>query len=566
MNTANKALSIVHGRPLEAAGERGQTMAAFLDDVAGEWPDREALVANTAGETVRWTYTDLRQRAMAVARGLATQGIGKGSRVGILMSNRPEFIATVFGISLAGGVVVALNTFATAGELDKLIKAADIEALLFENRVAKHDFEAVLGELEPAIRSAESGRLVSERFPFLRLLVSLEDTGEPAILSWREFLRRGEGIPDSLIEARAANLAPSDTAILFFSSGSTGLPKGVLHNQRAVVLQWRQWPVAMGFTGPLRAWTANGFFWSGNFAMVIGSALSTGGALVLQSTFDAEGAVRLMVEEKVNAPFAMLHQWGRIAEVPGFNDLDLSHMEFLDPEFNGLDNPTIPASFKQPQAFGCTETLTINTTTWFGEDGETRRAGHGLPLPGNTLKIIDPVSGDVLPRGERGEIAVKGPTLMTGYLARTAEECFDGEGFYCTGDGGYVDDTGWLFWEGRLTDIIKTGGANVSPFEVDEVITTYPGVEATQTVGLPHDTLGEIVVSCIVPHDRSRFDIDDFRKFLGERLASYKLPREILILEEEELTLTAGGNKIKSAEVRELAASRLRTGTITAVS
>lgn len=362
---------------------------------------------------------------------------------------------------------------------------------------------------------------------------------------------------DAVIDARAAALAPSDTAILFFSSGSTGLPKGILHNQRAVVLQWRGWPIAMGFSGPLRAWTANAFFWSGNFAMVIGSALSSGGAIILQSTFDAAQALALMEKERVNAPFAMMHQWGRIAAEPNFLQTDLGALRFFDPNFAGIRNPTMPGLYRQPQAFGCTETLTINTTTYFGEDGSTRYEGHGLPLPGNTIKIVDPVSGEIVPRGHRGEIAVKGPTLMMGYLGKTAEECFDDEGFYHSGDGGYLDETGWLFWEGRLTDIIKTGGANVAPMEVDEAITAHPGVKATQTVGLPHDTLGEIVVSCVVPYEGEKIDETELLEFLKKRLASYKLPRRILFLRDDEMTLTGSGNKIKAAEMRKLAEARL---------
>ena len=497
---------------------------------------------------------------MGIARALVAIGIGKGTRVGILMTNRPEFIASVFGISLAGGVAVPLNTFSTGSELDYQLKASGIDTLLFEGKVAKKDFRAMLEELEPAIGAGEFGKLVSQRFPFLRHLVSLESEDmeqTSGVARWSDFLQKGNAVPDTLIKERASTLAPSDMAVLFFSSGSTGLPKGILHNQRAVVLQWWGWPVAMGFSGELRVWTANGFFWSGNFAMVIGSALSSGGAIVLQSGFDAAQALELIETERVNTPFAMPHQWGRIADEPNFERTDFSGLRFLDPKFLGLNHPTMHTGYRQPQAFGCTETLTINTTTFFGENGVTRYEGHGLPLPGNTLKILDPMTGEIVPRGRRGEIAVKGPTLMMGYLGKTSEDCFDDEGFYRSGDGGYLDESGWLFWEGRLTDIIKTGGANVSPTEVDDVITTYPGVKATQTVGLPHDTLGEMVVSCIVPYEGVAFDAAGLQRFLKERLASYKLPRRILVLKEDELSLTGSGNKIKAADVRMLAAARL---------
>ena len=181
---------------------------------------------------------------------------------------------------------------------------------------------------------------------------------------------------------------------------------------------------------------------------------------------------------------------------------------------------------------------------------------HGVPCHGNTFKIVDPLSGEVVPLGERGEIAVKGPTLMLGYVGVPLDESLDAEGFLRTGDGGWFDEQGRLHWEGRLNDIIKTGGANVSPVEIDAVIAAHPAVKVTQTVGVPHDTLGEVVVACIVPHEGARLDEDTVRNFVKERLASYKVPRQVLFFSEDELQLT-GSAKIKTADLRALVAKRL---------
>ena len=187
---------------------------------------------------------------------------------------------------------------------------------------------------------------------------------------------------------------------------------------------------------------------------------------------------------------------------------------------------------------------------------EEHRDSHGLVLPGNTLKIVDPVSGEVVPIGEKGEICVKGPTLMLGYLGTPLADTLDAEGFFATGDGGYFDEDGRLFWEGRLSDVIKTGGANVSPAEVDAVTLEIPGVKIARAVGVPHDTLGEIVVTCIVPKDDVTLDEAAVQAFLKERLARYKVPRHVLFLREDDLALT-GTAKIKTNELREWAAKRL---------
>jgi acyl-CoA synthetase (AMP-forming)/AMP-acid ligase II len=145
---------------------------------------------------------------------------------------------------------------------------------------------------------------------------------------------------------------------------------------------------------------------------------------------------------------------------------------------------------------------------------------------------------------------------MLGYLRMAAEEVFDGEGFFHTGDGGFVDAEGRLHWQGRLNDIIKTGGANVSPLEIDAVLAECPGVKVAATVGVPHDTLGEMVVACIVTEAGATLDETLVRAFAAERLSSYKVPRRVIFLAESELSLT-GSNKVKTAALRELACRRL---------
>jgi acyl-CoA synthetase (AMP-forming)/AMP-acid ligase II len=136
------------------------------------------------------------------------------------------------------------------------------------------------------------------------------------------------------------------------------------------------------------------------------------------------------------------------------------------------------------------------------------------------------------------------------------ENTFDDEGFFRTGDGGFIDDAGQLHWQGRLNDIIKTGGANVSPLEIDAVLAECPGVKIAATIGVPHDTLGELVVACVVLEAGAAIDEGQVRAFVGKRLSSYKVPRRVLFLKEAEVTLT-GSNKIMTAPLRELAARRL---------
>ena len=560
--------SIASGIPLrEEPGLGALSIAGYLREITARFGEREALVWRAENGVERWTYATLWERSLEVARALVACGVGKDSRVGILMTNRPEHLAAAFGTALAGGVIVPLNTFSTQPELAYLLEASSVSLLLFERHIVKKDYAAVLGELEPSIQTAEPGLLLSSRFPFLRHLAMVDTTGESgeasAIERWPDFLRRGRSTPAALVEARAATAMPADVGALFFSSGTTSKPKGILHSQRAVAIQWWRWPRLMGVADDVRCWTGNGFFWSGNFSMVIGSAFSSGGTIVLQPTFDADAALELMQAERVTMPFAWPHQWAKMEESPAWKTVDLGSLRYVDDSTPLARHPTVRTAWQLPPSYGTTETLTINTSFASSTPAEIRGSSHGEPLPGNTLKIVDPVTGAVLSREMRGEIAVKGPTLMLGYLGVPRDETLDSDGFFHTGDGGYLDEAGRLFWEGRLTDIIKTGGANVSPREIDEVLASHPSVKLTSTVGVAHETLGEIVVSCIVPHEGAVIEEAAIRDYAKERLASYKVPRRVLFLREDELAMT-GSDKVKADALRKLAVERIGAATATA--
>jgi fatty-acyl-CoA synthase len=265
-----------------------------------------------------------------------------------------------------------------------------------------------------------------------------------------------------------------------------------------------------------------------------------------------------MEVERATLPYCCPHQWAQLEAEPGWEDADLSSFHYLDTERNLRRlQKSISTTWLEPRAsYGATETFTISASFPVGTPRELWEGNNGAPLPGNTIKIVDPQTGRILRRGETGEIAVKGPTLMLGYIGVPREEAFDAEGFYRSGDGGHIDDQGRLFFAGRINDIIKTGGANVSPVEVDWVLAACPGVKLRKTTGVPHETLGEMVVSLIVPEPGRELLEADALTYLKHRLASYKVPRRILLISEAELNLT-GTAKIKPAEARSLALRKL---------
>lgn len=561
------SLSLVQGGPLaDEPGQGALTIAGYLREVVARYGPREVLVLRKGDYRLSWSYDELLARSIEAAAALIASGVGRDTRVGILMTNRPEFLAALFGTALAGGVPVALSTFSTPSEMDYLLKASQVSLLLFEQHVLKKDFRQMLAGLEPAIAEAGPGTLASGRYPFLRHLVSLggiTGSGEPmvpatggAIEGWDAFLARGKGIAEVQVLARADTVTPGDVGGIFFSSGTTSLPKGIVHSQRAFCVQWWRWPCNFGMDHPVRAWTGNGFFWSGNVSMVLGSALSTGGAVILQRYFEAEEALELIEREGIHFINGRPHQWARFQAAANWAKADLSSLKYIPRGELIWEHPTVDTDWRVPNAFGCTETMTVCTGFASGVSEEDNKDSFGPPFAGNIVKIVEPLTGTILPRGQKGEFCVKGPTLMMGYLGKTPEECFDDQGFFCTGDGGTIDDAGRFHWQGRLTEMIKTGGANVSPLEVDDVVARFHGVKRTQTVGVPDDLLGEMVVTCVVPVDGVTLDEPAIVAFVKAEIASFKVPRRVLFFTDSDYAVT-GNEKVKASLVRELAAKAL---------
>lgn len=554
-------LSLVRGIPLAEEESIGAlTLGGYLKEVAERFGPREAAVLRDSNGSESWTYDELLLRSVDVARALLACGVGKGTRVGILMTNRLEFLSTVFGTALVGGVATTLSTFSTPAELKLLLESSGCSVLLLERKVLNKDFAAIIAELVPEIATSLPSQLLSRRYPYLRHIALVDsDQSSGVIEGWRSFLNRGRDISPEIVEATAATVLPADPGVLFFSSGTTGKPKGILSAHRGVCLQlwrWRKW---LGLDQDVRSLTTNGFFWSGNFAIGIGGTLSAGGTLVLQRTFQPEEALSIMEAERVSYIFAWPHQWAQLVDAKNWLDVDLSALKYIDKDSPMAGHPTVSSNWVDAtHAYGNTETFTLSSVFPANTPKEVSGDSHGKPVAGNTIKIVDPLTQQLVPIGERGEIAVKGPTLMLGYIGIPLDETLDEEGFFRTGDGGFFDAQGRLHWEGRLNDIIKTGGANVSPLEIDAVIAQCPGVKIAKTIGVPDDLLGEMVVTCIVLQEGASLTEAGVRSFARELLASFKVPRRVLFFAEDELEWT-GSAKVKSSELIKLAAKQLES-------
>ncbi len=548
-------LSEIKGIPLsEEPGLGSLTLAGFVTEQAEKHGQRQALSwRDLSGVDRRWSYAELHEESRKVAKALLAVGVGKDTRVGVLISNRPEWLFSLFGTAMAGGVVVALNTFSTQAELKYQLMVSDVEVVILEAAVASKNFVEDIFAICPELAATAPDELMMTELPFLRRAVCIDKGfARQGLQDWDEFLALGQGVPDAIVDTIVASINPVDHGLIFFSSGSTALPKAIQATHRAAVLQCWRFGKWFEIDQEVRTWSANGFFFSGNFAMTFGT-LSVGGCIVLQRYFNPDEAVEIIARERVSQILAWPHQEARLVECPGWNPADLSAVQYINKNSAMAAHPSIDTDWLQPNGYGLTETFTFVTGI---AASENLHGSHGIVLPGNTLRIVDPDTGKILPMGETGEIIVKGPTLMPGYLKVPPENTFDGEGFIHTADAGHLSADGHLYWIGRLGDIIKTGGANVSPLEIDAVLVQHPAIQSVFTVGVPHDTLGEIVVSCVILREGCLLSEEELRAFAKQTLASYKVPRRVLFFTEEELP-TTGSNKIRRSELRSITAQRM---------
>ena len=239
----------------------------------------------------------------------------------------------------------------------------------------------------------------------------------------------------------------------------------------------------------------------------------------------------------------------------------LKHIEFSSPlaPLAGLESDEWGAY----GSYGLSETFTLASSLPASAPADLRKRTSGRPLPGMQLKIVDPETGsDVIEAGRAGEIAVRGVTFMRGYYKVDPEFVLDEHGFFHTQDGGHFDDDGYLHWSGRLSNLIKTGGANVSPLEIETALGQREDLRIAQAVGIPHPVLGEVIVLCVVEARGARVDDDELIAHLKARLAVYKVPKHVLRFSADELAFTSN-QKLQVGELRELALARLEAEGVT---
>ncbi len=512
-----------------------RTIPALLDELATRFPEREALV----GDGQRYTYATLREEVTAFAKGLHALGIRRGDMVAILMGNKPQWIIADLAICSLGSIMVALNTWATSRELGYVLAHSDAGTLIASDRFLKNDYFAMLSGLEP----------LGQSMPRLKRVIHVGARPYRDSIPFDDIYTRGRCVADAEIERMAHAVDPNDIAYLLYTSGSTSTPKGVQLQHYALIENMWHIGERMHVTENDRLWLAVSLFWGLGCENALFNLLTHGGCVVLQENFDAGEALRIIETERCTLFYGTPNMAQAMSEHPDRPAHDLSSLR------SGGTVGT-PEQIKRVvdlgareicNIYGLTETYGNCTVSDAAEPPQIRQASVGRPLPGVDLRIVDPETGKVLPHGQVGEIRVKGYVTVGYYKdADKNRAAFDANGYFITGDLGFLDAEGRLYFRGRLKEMIKTGGINVAPAEVEETLMTHPAVKLACVTGVPDRERDEIVAALIVCRPGHGVAEADLLALCRRQLAAYKVPRLMKFVSEAELPLTVTGKLQKN--------------------
>lgn len=499
-------------------------LAELVTETARRTPDAPVVIDGDG--TLTWSQLD--ERVDAHAYGFRALGLRHGGTLGLLCTNRAAWLCAALGAHRLGARVAAFNTFAKAWDLEYMLAHSAAEILVCVRRFRRRDYAETLAELLPG---PAGGERRSDRFPHLREVVLVGD--EPALPGT---LRLDDVVPERAEPLHPTAGSAADDAFVLYTSGSSARPKAVPLQHYGVIENGFAIGERAGLRATDRVLVPVPLFWAYGAINALPATLTHGAALVLQEAFEPAGAVDLVERHRCTAVYTLPNLTASMVAAPGFDRGRLASLR------TGLTIGT-PSDLRRAMddlglngicnVYGSTETYGNCCVTPAAWPRERREASQGPPLPGVRLRIVDPGTGAELPPGDVGEIQVAGPYLARGYLgdAGTAGSPLGSDGWYATGDLGALDEDGALRFSARATEMIKTGGINVAPREVEEFLGLHPDVEDVAVVGVPDPALDQVPVAFVVPRRRADVTAGELLEFCRERIAAYKVPPRIHLVE-----------------------------------
>jgi fatty-acyl-CoA synthase len=520
----------------------GQTIGANLAATVARVPGSDAVVDVQSGR--RWTYAELDSDVAAAARGLLALGIAKGERVGIWAPNCPEWIIIQYATARIGAILVNINPAYRTHELSYVLRQSGIRTLVSAVRLKTSDYRGMVTSVRPEC-------------PDLREVVFI---GTP---DWDGLITGGASVPEDALAEREATLAFDDPINIQYTSGTTGFPKGATLSHHNILNNGYFVAEAQGWTQRDRVCVPVPFYHC--FGMVMGNlGASTHGSCVVipAPSFDPAATLRAVQQERCTALYGVPTMF--IAELgePDFSTYDLSSLR--TGVMAGSPCPvhvmkrviTDMGMAEVTICYGMTETSPVSTQTGADDDLERRVSTVGRVGPHLEVKIVDPATGLVLPRGQAGEFCTRGYSVMLGYWEmpdRTAES-IDAARWMHTGDLATMDDEGYVNIVGRIKDLVIRGGENIYPREIEEFLYGHPDIVDVQVIGVPDAKYGEELMAWVKLREGAEMTVERLREYCTGRLAHYKIPRYVKVTDSFPMTVTG---KIRKVEMRETAVAEL---------
>lgn len=521
-------------------------------------PDATALILPRE----RYSYAELAERAQSLAKGLIGAGVRRGDHVGMLLPSGVEALATIFGVALTGAVLVPINTRFRTSELRHIVQSGDLAAIVTADPRGTHfDFLDLLRRTLPELAEAESPQLSVAEAPRLRSVVVLGGESDGPFIGEAEFVQLADGVGEESFEQRRAGVALRDLALMLFTSGTTAAPRGCLITHEGLVRNWTTVGRRLRMSSADRCWNPLPLFHIGGIGVTL-LTLSHGGQMLCDTHFDADVAVEMIAAERPTVLYPVFPPiMMALINHPRFADLELGQVRAMstvgDPALIRQVQAAIPGAV-HVTTYGLTETTGITTYHDVEVPLEVRMTTAGSPQPGVEVGIFEPDTGERLGPGRSGEIRVRGWNVFIGYYGnpeRTAA-AFDAEGRLRTGDQGSLDPAGYLHFEGRLDEMIKVGGENVSPAEIEAFLGGHPAVHLAQVIGVPDPRLGEVAVAFVELKPGADADADQLLGYCDGQIARFKVPRHVRFIDDWPMSAT----KVRKADLREQILAELGDG------
>jgi fatty-acyl-CoA synthase len=548
------------------------TVGDLLDLRAAELAGKEAVVYSCYPEfggllDIRWTYPGYRAHADAVAQGLMALGLRKGDHIAVWAANLPEWLLLQMAAAKAGLVLVTVNPALRATEVEYILKQGDVQALFFMARVRDHDCLATVRSLiTPGERNGElSG---GDRLSHLRYacLLGAAPAGLLEQEGWRptlfsEMVAGGSSVSEDELRERQASVTPQDTAMIQYTSGTTGFPKGVMLSHYSIVNDAASFMARWGGNQDDRACTAMPFFHVGGCVLAVVGAIYAGATLHPLLAFDALKTMQIISSERCTTFGAVPTMLLAILHHPDFARYDLSSLRSV------VSGATVVPVYLMEQVkerigadvaitFGMTESAATITLTLPNDSFELKSATVGVPIDHVEVKIIDPSTGQIVPCNQPGELCCRGFLVMQGYynMPEKTAEAIDQDGWLHSGDLATIDEHGYVKIVGRLKDMVIRGGENIYPREIEEFLIRHPKIADVQIVGVPDQFFGEELLAVIIPKAGEELSEDEVRAYCKGQISHQKIPRYIQFV--ESFPVTASG-KVQKFILRENAIKAL---------